>query len=52
MPQTKIKVREEQISNQTHETKQTESLQLKIGGMSCSFCTATIERAYQRTEGV
>ena len=34
------------------ETKQTESLQLKIGGMSCSFCTATIERAYQRTEGV
>ncbi len=32
--------------------KQTESLHLKIGGMSCSFCTATIERAYQRTEGV
>jgi cation transport ATPase len=52
MSQTKIKVREKQKDNQMEETKQTESLQLKIGGMSCSFCTATIERAYQRTEGV
>jgi len=52
MSQTKIQVREKQKDNQMEETKQTESLQLKIGGMSCSFCTATIERAYQRTEGV
>ncbi|MGH2695236.1 MAG: heavy metal translocating P-type ATPase, partial [Actinomycetota bacterium] len=25
---------------------------MKIGGMSCSFCTNTIRRAYQRVEGV
>ena len=29
-----------------------ERLQLKIGGMSCSFCTATIERALGRMPGV
>jgi len=30
----------------------TETLQVKIGGMSCSFCTATIHKAYGRMEGV
>ena len=29
-----------------------ESLQLKIGGMSCSFCVSTIEKAYRRVAGV
>ncbi len=28
------------------------TLQVKVGGMSCSFCTATIERALGRMEGV
>lgn len=27
-------------------------LQLRIGGMHCSFCARSIERAYERTEGV
>src|SRR3990172_8532727 len=30
----------------------TERLLLKIGGMSCSFCTITIQKAYRRTPGV
>ncbi len=30
----------------------TEKLQLKIGGMSCSFCVASIEKAIGRMEGV
>ncbi len=30
----------------------TERLQLKIGGMSCSFCVSSITRAMERTEGV
>ncbi len=29
-----------------------ESLQLKVGGMSCSFCVSTIETAYRRMAGV
>jgi heavy metal translocating P-type ATPase len=29
-----------------------EKLQLKIGGMSCSFCVASIEKAVGRTDGV
>ena len=29
-----------------------ERLQVKIGGMSCSFCTETIRRAYERMDGV
>ncbi len=29
-----------------------ERLQLKIGGMSCSFCVASITKAMERTEGV
>jgi Cu+-exporting ATPase len=28
------------------------SLRMKIGGMSCSFCTSTIRTAYERMEGV
>ncbi|MEX2442537.1 MAG: cation-translocating P-type ATPase [Alkalispirochaeta sp.] len=31
---------------------QIERLQMKIGGMSCSFCSSTIEKAYGRMEGV
>lgn len=27
-------------------------LQVKVGGMSCSFCTGTIEKAYNRMQGV
>ena len=30
----------------------TERLQLKIGGMSCSFCVSSITKAMERTEGV
>jgi copper chaperone CopZ len=29
-----------------------EKLQVKIGGMSCSFCVASITKAMQRIEGV
>jgi Cu+-exporting ATPase len=29
-----------------------EKLQLGIGGMSCSFCTSTIQKAYRRVPGV
>ena len=29
-----------------------ETLQVKIGGMSCSFCSDTIRKAYNRVEGV
>jgi Cu+-exporting ATPase len=28
------------------------TLRMKIGGMSCSFCTNTIRRAYERVDGV
>lgn len=28
------------------------SYRMKIGGMSCSFCTNTIRKAYSRMEGV
>jgi Cu+-exporting ATPase len=28
------------------------SLRMKIGGMSCSFCTNTIRSAYERMDGV
>ena len=30
----------------------TEKLQIKVGGMSCSFCVASITKALQRMEGV
>lgn len=30
----------------------TERLQLKIGGMSCSYCVSSIRKAMERTEGV
>jgi len=29
-----------------------EKLQVKVGGMACSFCTLTIEKALGRLEGV
>ena len=29
-----------------------ESLQLKVGGMSCSFCVSTLDKAYRRMAGV
>ncbi len=34
------------------DTRPSEKLQLKIGGMSCSFCTTTGQKAYRRMEGV
>ena len=34
------------------ETRPSEKLQLKIGGMSCSFCTTTVQKAYRRMEGI
>ena len=39
---------------ETVETKEQEleQLQVNIGGMSCSFCTMTIQKAYGRMEGV
>ena len=30
----------------------TEKLQLKVGGMSCSFCVSSLTKALERTEGV
>jgi len=33
-------------------TNRVTTLQVKIGGMQCSFCTASITRAYQRLDGV
>lgn len=33
-------------------TQTMETLQVKIGGMSCSFCTETIRKAYGRMDGV
>ena len=35
--------------SEEHETRQ---LQVKIGGMSCSFCSKTIQKAYARIDGV
>ncbi len=32
--------------------ERTEKLQVKVGGMACSFCTMTIEKALGRMEGV
>lgn len=34
------------------QTKKREKLQLKVGGMSCSFCVASITKALERMEGV
>ena len=33
-------------------TQQVATLHLKVGGMACSFCTRTIQRAYSRMDGV
>jgi Cu+-exporting ATPase len=36
-----------------HDTEEeSAALRMKIGGMSCSFCTNTIRRAYERVDGV
>lgn len=35
-----------------HAFERPERLQLKIGGMSCSFCAASITKALGRMEGV
>lgn len=32
--------------------EETRRVQLKVGGMGCSFCSRTIEKAYRRTPGV
>jgi len=37
---------------QSVEAQQLEKLQVKIGGMSCSFCTITIQKAVGRMKGV
>ncbi|MFQ5410306.1 MAG: hypothetical protein ACE5FI_17995 [Anaerolineales bacterium] len=34
----------------SREAQSLEKLQVKIGGMSCSFCTMTIQKAVGRTE--
>ncbi len=34
------------------QTEKREKLQLKVGGMSCSFCVASITKALERMEGV
>lgn len=34
------------------DTKKTDRLQVKIGGMSCSFCTMTIKKAVGNMDGV
>lgn len=45
MPEPKAEQRETQAAER-------QSLQLKIGGMSCSFCVGTIEKAVGRLPGV
>ena len=42
------------IDNVTDSTGEPRSrrLQLKVGGMGCSFCSRTIEKAYRRADGV
>ena len=42
------------VENATDPTgaPRTRRLQLKVGGMGCSFCSRTIEKAYRRTDGV
>ncbi len=39
-------------SGKGRQERRQESYRMKIGGMSCSFCTATIRRAYERIDGV
>lgn len=34
------------------DASRTRRLQLKVGGMGCSFCSRTIEKAYRQTDGV
>ncbi len=37
---------------ETAHAPQSRRLQLKVGGMGCSFCSRTIEKAYRQTDGV
>jgi len=40
------------LATENIENNETAKLQVKIGGMSCSFCTETIKKAYRRIDGV
>ncbi len=41
------------MCKQTREREpELDRLQIKVGGMACSFCTATIRKVYERTPGV
>jgi len=42
----------ETAPRQPSASPQVESLQLKVGGMSCGFCVSTIDKAYRRLDGV
>jgi Cu+-exporting ATPase len=44
--------RVEERDDRSGEAGREASLRMKIGGMSCSFCTSTIRTAYERMEGV
>ncbi len=47
-----IPIRKEKSSAREGVTVPTEKLQVKIGGMACSFCVETIKKGLGRTEGV
>ena len=45
------------MTTQSTDTEATDTsgqaaFRMKIGGMSCSFCTSTIDKAYARIDGV
>jgi P-type Cu+ transporter len=40
------------MSSPETKTRKSDHLQVNIGGMSCSFCTMTIQKAYGRMQGV
>lgn len=42
----------EQTKPEGNENGALAAFRMKIGGMSCSFCTATIDKAYSRIDGV
>ena len=42
----------EQLHSDTTATGGQAAFRMKIGGMSCSFCTSTIDKAYSRIDGV
>ncbi len=39
-------------NTEPHDTSDQATFRMKIGGMSCSFCTSTIDKAYSRIDGV